>query len=102
MSELKHCPKCGSTNINPLVFYRPSIWKCLDCGYEGAFMIGGNTFAEEIQERYLRRCNIIDWVEGEPHVGDWDGSTDYWQKTLENRLKSVANTAEDNYVGLRL
>jgi ribosomal protein L37AE/L43A len=30
----KFCPKCGSTNINFAVFYRPSIWRCLDCGYE--------------------------------------------------------------------
>jgi ribosomal protein L37AE/L43A len=36
---VKFCPKCGSTNINLLVFYRPSMWKCLNCGYEGALML---------------------------------------------------------------
>jgi len=48
---VKFCPKCGSTNINFPIFYRPSIWKCLDCGYEGAF-IEDSKLAEKIQERY--------------------------------------------------
>jgi len=59
MSGLKHCPKCGSTNINFLVFYRPSIWKCLDCGYEGAFIIEGIKLVEKIKERYRKGCNNI-------------------------------------------
>ncbi len=41
LEKLKFCPKCGSTNINFLAFYRPSTWKCLDCGYEGAFILEG-------------------------------------------------------------
>jgi len=52
LSRTKFCPKCGSANINFLVFYRPSIWKCLDCGYEGPFMLEDSKLAEKIQERY--------------------------------------------------
>jgi ribosomal protein L37AE/L43A len=52
LGRLKFCPKCGSSNINCLVFFRPSIWKCLDCGYEGAFMVEDGQLADEIQKRY--------------------------------------------------
>jgi ribosomal protein L37AE/L43A len=52
LKRMKFCPKCGSTNINCLVFYRPSIWKCLDCGYEGAFIVEDGALAEKIRERY--------------------------------------------------
>jgi hypothetical protein len=52
LGRKKFCPKCGSTNINFLVFYRPSIWRCLDFGYEGAFMVEDGRLAEEIQKRY--------------------------------------------------
>jgi ribosomal protein L37AE/L43A len=52
LRRMKFCPKCGSTNINCLVFYRPSIWKCLDCGYEGAFIVEDGALAEKIRERY--------------------------------------------------
>jgi len=52
LGRRKYCPKCGSANINFLVFYRPSIWKCLDCGYEGAFIVEDDRLAEEIQKRY--------------------------------------------------
>ena len=45
------CPKCGSTNTNFPVFYRPSIWKCLDCGYEGAFIIEDRKLAEQKQKK---------------------------------------------------
>jgi len=54
LGRMKFCPKCGSTNINFLVFYRPSIWKCLECGYEGAFMVEDSKLAEKIQERYRK------------------------------------------------
>lgn len=54
MKTIKFCPKCGSTNINFPIFYLPSIWKCLDCGYEGAFIIEDSELAEKIQERYQK------------------------------------------------
>ncbi len=54
LQRIEFCPKCGSTNINCLIFYRPSIWKCLDCGYEGAFIIEDSKLAEKIQERYRK------------------------------------------------
>jgi DNA-directed RNA polymerase subunit M len=44
------CPRCGSTNINFSVFYRPSIWRCLDCGYEGTFIVEDSKLAEKIQK----------------------------------------------------
>ena len=55
LKKMKLCPKCGSTNVNFVVFYRPSIWKCLDCGYEGAFIIEDSNLAEKIQERYRKK-----------------------------------------------
>jgi len=49
LASVKFCPKCGSANINVLVFYRPSTWKCLDCGYEGAFILEDSNLAEKIR-----------------------------------------------------
>jgi ribosomal protein S27AE len=54
LKRLKFCPKCGSTNINFLIFFRPSIWKCLDCGYEGALIVEDGELAGKIQGRYQR------------------------------------------------
>ena len=80
MGRMKCCPKCDSTNINFLVFYRPSIWKCLDCGYEGAFIIEDCELAEKMQERCQQRCNIIDWAAEEHRIDGWEVSTDNWPK----------------------
>jgi ribosomal protein S27AE len=99
MRGMKHCPKCGSTDISFLVFYRPSTWKCLDCGYEGAFIVEDGRLPEEIQERHLSRCNSIDWMEREPHIDGLDSSTDAWEKLLENHLES-GFTDEDCNIGL--
>jgi len=84
--RIKRCPKCGSTNINFLVFYRPSIWKCLDCGYEDAFIIEDGELLEKMQERYQKRCTIIDWAEEERRMDNWDGSTDNWPKIFEDHM----------------
>ena len=43
------CPKCGSANVNFSVFYRPPIWKCPDCGYEGPLIIEDRNLAEKIR-----------------------------------------------------
>lgn len=51
LQRLKFCPKCGSPNINFLIFFRPSIWKCLNCGYEGAFVVEDSKLAEKIRRR---------------------------------------------------
>jgi len=52
--KIKFCPKCGSTNLNFLVFYHTSVWKCLDCGYEGAVIVEDSKLAGKIRERYRR------------------------------------------------
>jgi ribosomal protein L37AE/L43A len=52
LKRMKFCPKCGSPNINFLIFFLPSIWKCLDCGYEGALIVEDGQLAEKIQKRY--------------------------------------------------
>jgi ribosomal protein L37AE/L43A len=52
LSRMKFCPKCGSTNVNFLIYFRPSIWKCLDCGYEGALIVEDGKLADKIQKRY--------------------------------------------------
>jgi ribosomal protein L37AE/L43A len=49
--KMKFCPKCGSSNLNVQVFYRPSIWKCLNCGYEGAFILEDSKLAEKLQHQ---------------------------------------------------
>jgi len=54
LATVKFCPKCGSANINVLAFYRPSTWKCLSCGYEGAFILEDSNLAEKIRKRYRR------------------------------------------------
>jgi predicted nucleic-acid-binding Zn-ribbon protein len=82
MTGVKCCPKCGSTNVNFLVFYRPSTWKCLDCGYEGAFIIEDSGIAGKMHDPWQKRCNIIDWIAGEPRMDNWDGSVDTLQKAF--------------------
>jgi len=54
----KFCPKCGSPNITFAVFFKPSIWRCLDCGYEGAFIV------EESMPVEKNRGRIADSLEG--------------------------------------
>ncbi len=54
LARMRFCPKCGSTNINFPIFYRPSIWKCLDCGYEGALIVENGKLAEKIQQDYRK------------------------------------------------
>ena len=55
LGRMKFCAKCGSTNINFLIFFRPSMWKCLDCGYEGALIVEDGKVAEKIRKRYQRK-----------------------------------------------
>lgn len=50
--KAKFCPKCGSPNLHFLIYYRPSIWKCFDCDYEGAFVLEGHELAGQIREQY--------------------------------------------------
>jgi ribosomal protein L37AE/L43A len=75
----KHCPECGSTNIHPSVFYRPSIWECSDCGHEGAFIIENNTPTQyqEQRERGYHAIAPIDRL----HPEDTNISADNWPKT---------------------
>ena len=55
MRRLKYCPKCGSQNINVVVFYRPSIWKCLNCGYEGPVILENGSIAGKLREKFESR-----------------------------------------------
>lgn len=48
----KFCPKCGSPNTTFVIFFKPSIRRCLDCGYEGTFIIEDSKLAEKIRERF--------------------------------------------------
>ncbi len=52
LRRIKFCPKCGSTNISFPIFYRPSIWKCLNCGYEGSLIVEDGDVAKEIRRHY--------------------------------------------------
>jgi hypothetical protein len=100
MTGMKHCPKCGSTNINFLVFYRPSTWKCLDCGYEGAFIVEDSRLPEGIKERYRNRYNSVDWIERESCIDDRDGSTGAQEKLLEDHTNIGVTGVEDASAGL--
>ncbi len=51
VKRLKYCPKCGSSNITVVVFYRPSIWKCLNCEYEGAIVLENGSIAAKLREK---------------------------------------------------
>lgn len=51
---IKFCPRCGSPNLQALVFYRPSILRCLDCGYEGTFTVQDSALAEKIRNDYQK------------------------------------------------
>ncbi|HEY4675140.1 MAG TPA: hypothetical protein VIH48_03705 [Candidatus Bathyarchaeia archaeon] len=55
LEKVKFCPKCGSAHINFLIFYRPGIWRCLDCDYEGAFIIEDSKLAEKIREHCSKK-----------------------------------------------
>ena len=55
LEKAKFCPKCGSPNLHFLIYYRPSIWKCLDCDYEGAFVLEGHELADQIREQYRNK-----------------------------------------------
>jgi ribosomal protein L37AE/L43A len=99
MERMKCCPKCGSTNINFAVFYRPSIWKCSDCGYEGAFIIENDCkLAEKLQERYRKRHSINDEMEPEISLYDCGGSTSNQQKVLEGLAELIDMSIGDNNV----
>jgi len=54
LGHTKYCPKCGSPNLNFLIYFRPSIWKCLDCNYEGTFVVEGEELAAKIREHYQK------------------------------------------------
>jgi ribosomal protein L37AE/L43A len=82
MRWMKHCPECGSTHLAPDVFYRPSIWRCSDCGYEGAFIIEGDAFAERTQESNLRISGTVGRPERGLREDVWDDPTEDWRKIL--------------------
>lgn len=52
--SVKFCPNCGSLNIKWLNPQMWSIWKCWDCGYQGAVVIEDEKLAEEIRENFLK------------------------------------------------
>jgi len=59
--QVKCCPRCGSANITFAPFFKPSVWICLDCGYEGAFIVEDSELAEKIREKFahaLEECSI--------------------------------------------
>lgn len=39
MRKIKKCPKCGSRNVKWVLPQMWSLWRCLDCGYQGALVI---------------------------------------------------------------
>jgi len=58
LRTMKFCPKCGSTDVDFSVFYRPSIWKCHKCDYEGPFILEDGNVAEEIRKKHERKRQL--------------------------------------------
>jgi len=53
--SVKFCPNCGSMNIkwvNPQMW---SIWRCWDCGYQGAVVVEDREIADAIRKNYLKK-----------------------------------------------
>jgi len=69
----KFCPKCGSPNITFAVFFKSSIWRCLDCGYEGAFIVEDSDLTEKIQEKFVHA--LEEWSIEVPEL---PGTTPAW------------------------
>ncbi len=47
---MKVCPKCGSTDVNPLVAGMLGILKCDKCGFQGSLFPDINEEGEEDEE----------------------------------------------------
>lgn len=63
--KVKHCPKCDSTNVSFPSLYRPSIWMCRNCDYEGAFIIEGDIHAEKCRSTpEIDTTSLIELKEG--------------------------------------
>ncbi|WP_317137756.1 hypothetical protein [Methanochimaera problematica] len=66
-----HCPNCDSDDIYPVLgFYTGNIYKCKNCGYQGAFVIEHSSDADsEFKKAALMnkapskiRLNINFWL----------------------------------------
>lgn len=57
LKKAKFCPKCGSPRLDFLIYYRPSLWKCQECDYEGSFTIEGIELAKKMRESYRKRAS---------------------------------------------
>jgi ribosomal protein L37AE/L43A len=53
--KIKFCPNCGSPNIEWELPQTWSVWKCLECGYIGAFIIEDGEIAVEIRKDYIKK-----------------------------------------------
>ncbi|NYB52476.1 MAG: hypothetical protein HVN35_07970 [Methanobacteriaceae archaeon] len=71
--SVKFCPNCGSMNIKWLNPQMWSIWKCWDCGYQGAVIVEDGKMADEIRENFLKR---IKNEESDDNVGKRKDSED--------------------------
>lgn len=52
IDTMKFCPKCGSDDVDFSAFYKPSIWRCHHCGYEGPVVLEDGNVAKEISKKY--------------------------------------------------
>ena len=59
---VKHCPQCGSSNIEWIIPHDRSKWQCRDCGYIGALIVENGRFAEELEKNWgeQKRSNNSD------------------------------------------
>jgi transposase-like protein len=52
---VKHCPRCGSTNVEWVLPQTWSKWRCRDCGYEGVLIVEDGEMAEEIKKEWEKK-----------------------------------------------
>jgi ribosomal protein L37AE/L43A len=52
--RIKFCPQCGSHNVEWELPQTWSVWKCIDCGYVGAFIVEDGKIADAIREDYIK------------------------------------------------
>lgn len=82
--SVKFCPNCGSMNIKWLNPQMWSIWKCWDCGYQGAVIIEDGKLAEEIKKKFLEKLKNEETDFNKEEIDFNKEKTDYNEEEAES------------------
>lgn len=55
---VKHCPICGSSDIEWVIPQDWSKWQCRNCEYIGALIVENGELAEELKNKWKDRCQF--------------------------------------------